>query len=528
MKFKKTRTLSRAKFILLTCFFLQNTICFSQTNSGIQKIIPSINIVIDSSFSAVPVTSNLFGFSVENLFVEIKNTTDSTFVNSLKKINPAVLRWPGGMLSNFYHGNDYGYGLKRNEIAAIYLPYAQQLENQGVFVIQQKLNHPYLQDFLRLVKDLKSKVLITANVLTGSPEELLDQLNFFNDNNIEVVGVELGDEMYINAYRAVFPYPGSYISKIEPFVLLVKKYFPKIKFGVCAAPNPRLSDLYGTSAGEFGYFKAWNDALSKSNFYDAIIIHSFTPIPVISNQPVDSVFRHAVTDAKKTFAKSGMMVQSLDYYHEIFPKLKIWITEWNLAIRSNNSYYLNTLFQSLYISDYMNFLNEFNSRNKNPVELAVFQSLATGGVYNHYGIIDMKSEKEKSPTLVIKRTSWYAFKNMNPGYSGNYFLHSNSLSSNEQIEVYSYRDTTENKLILYWTNFSSKELKIDTLEFNHINYSDKEVTVEYLKGRLQDSFGWTKFSRNSYNTPPIEKTESLKLSDWVFPTYGMGTISIKL
>ena len=382
---------------------------------------------IDSAGAEHPVSSNLFGFSTENLFIEIKNPADTAFTNPLKKINVTVLRWPGGMLSNFYHSTEYGYGLKRNEIAAIYLPFAQQLDNQGVFALQAKTNHSYLQDFLALAQTLKAKVLITANVLTGTPEELLDQLNFFNDNNIEVVGVELGDEMYTNAYRAIFPYPGSYISKAEPFVLLVKKYFPKIKFGVCAAPNPRLSDLDGTSAGEFGYFKAWNDALSKSHFYDAIIIHSYTPIPVISNQPVDSVFQRAVTEAKKTFAKSGMMVQSLDYYHEIFPKLKIWISEWNLAIRSTNSYYLNTLYQSLYISSYLNFLNHFNSMNKNPVELAVFQSLSTGGVFNHYGIIDLKSEKEKASSRIVKRTSWYAFKNLNTLYNNKYFLYQRQL-----------------------------------------------------------------------------------------------------
>ncbi|MEI7801232.1 MAG: hypothetical protein WCI97_01165 [Bacteroidota bacterium] len=528
MNCKLTLTLNRIIFFFLSLLFSQSEICFSQSTTVTPKEIPSFNIKIDSIGAEHAVNSNLLGFSVENLFVEVKNTSDTAFVNPLKKINPVVLRWPGGMLSNFYHCNDYGYGLKRNEIGAIYLPYAQQLENQGVFALQLKENHPYLQDFLKLTESLKAKVLITANILTGTPEELLDQLNYFNDNNVEVVGVELGDEMYTNAYRSVFPYPGSYISKAEPFVQLVKKYFPKIKFGVCAAPNPRLSDLDGTSAGEFGYFKAWNDALSKEDFYDAIIIHSYTPIPVISNQPVDSVFHRAVTEAKKIFAKSGMMVQSLDYYHEIFPKFKIWITEWNLAIRSNNAYYLNTLFQSLYISAYLNFVNHFNSINKNPIELAVFQSLATGGVYNHYGLIDLKSEKEKSSSRIIKRTSWNAFKNLYPLFSGEYYLHPCSISSSERIEMFSYTDTVTHQLLLCWTNFSGKELKIDSLQYNHLEYETNIATVDYLKGKLSDSFGWTKFSRNSYNTPPVEKLESLKLSDWVFPPYAMGIIRIKL
>ena len=526
MKCKPKLILNKIFTLFLLLLVLKSECCFSQAPNGQPTIIQAINISIDSVAGNFAVNPNLKGFSAENLFAEIKNTEDTTFVNQLKKINPTVLRWPGGMLSNFYHSSDNGYGLKKNEIAGIYLQYAQQLETQGIFAAQLKLNHSYSQDFLRLAQKLKAKVLITANILTGTPEELLDQLNFFNDNNIEVVGVELGDEMYLNTYRAVFPYPGSYISKAETFVTAVKKYFPKIKIGACAAPNPRLSDLDGTAAGEFVYFKAWNDALTKSDFYDAIIIHSYTPVQILKNQPVDSVFQRAVIESKKTFSKSGVMVQSLDYYKGIFPKKKMWITEWNLAIRSTNSYFLNTLYQSLYIGSYLNFINNFNRINKYPVEIAVFQSLATGGMYNHFGVIDIKSEKEKAKSAVVKRTAWYAFKNLDKLYSGKYFLH-NSICSDSKLDVFTYHDTTSNTLLLSWMNYSGKEFKIDSLMHQQINYSNSEASFESIIGNLTDSYGWTRFSRNSYNTPPIDKTETKKLSEWVFPPYGMGTIRIK-
>lgn len=506
---------------------LKSGVCFSQTDSSKNfKTIP-IKIAIDSSETNYEVNPSLYGFSTENIFAEIKNVADTSFVNQIKKIKPVVLRWPGGMLSNFYHSSGNGYGLKKNEIAGIYLQYAQQLESQGIFATQARLNHSYQQDFLGLAQKLNTKVLITANILTGTPEELLDQLNYFNDNNIEVAGVELGDEMYMNIYRAVFPYPGSYISKAETFVTAVKKYFPNIKIGACAAPNPRLSDLDGTAAGEFVYFRAWNDALSKSHFFDAVVIHSYTPIQIIPNQSVDSVFQRAIIEEKKTFSKSGVMVQSLDYFIEEFPKSKIWITEWNLAIRSTNSYFLNTLYQAMYIGSYINFINQFNSINKNPVEMAIFQSLATGGVYNHYGVIDLKAEKEKSQSLIIKRTPWYAFKNINQLYSGNYFLHTSSVNTDLKLDVFAYRDTSTNEILLSWMNYSAKEFKIDSLMFKQINYSCSNATIDYLKGNLQDSYGWTRFSRNSYNTAPIEKSEQKKLSDWVFPPFGMGTIRIK-
>ncbi len=499
---------------------------FSQTEVKTSSSAVSIKIKIDTISAVKPVNNNLYGFSTENLFAEIKTPDDSAFFNQVKKINPAVLRWPGGMLANFYHASGNGYGLKKNEIAGIYLQYAQQLEAQGVFATQLRLNHSYQQDFLRLAQKLNSKVLITANILTGTPEELLDQLNFFTDNNIEVAGVELGDEMYLNIYRAIFPYPGSYISKAETFVSVVKKYFPTVKIGACAAPNPRLSDLDGTAAGEFVYFKAWNDALSKSHFFDAVVIHSYTPVQIIPNQPVDSVFQRAIVEEKKTFAKSGVLVQSLDYFREIFPKSKIWITEWNLAIRSTNGYFLNTLYQSLYIGSYLNFINHFNMQNKFPVELAVFQSLATGGIYNQYGVINLKADKEKAASKNVRRTAWYAFKNLNEIYSGKYFFQSCTVDADAKFELNAYRDSVTNDLVLSWMNYSGNEYKIDSISYRDLNFSNSNATINYLKGALTDSYGWTRFSRNSYNTPPTDKSEQKKLSEWVFPPYGMGVIRI--
>ena len=511
--------------------FLSFLILFSvEKNSAQVKDEPlKIKVAIDSLTNKQTVSPLLFGYSTENIFTEIQNTTDSSFVNAVKQMNPQVLRFPGGMLSNFYHSSENGYGLKKNEIAGLYLQLAQQLETQGVFAQQMKTNHPFVQDFLAMVKSTGAKVLITANILTGTPEELVDQINFFHDNNVEIAGVELGDELYLNFYRTVFPYPGSYISKSESFVSLVKKYFPETKIGACAAPNARLSDLEGTSAAEFGYFKAWNDALSKSHFYDAIIIHSYTPVSILENQPVDSIFRRALSEAEKTFAKSGVMVQALDYYREVFPKSKIWITEWNTALRSTKNYFLNTLFQAMYIGSYCNFINQFNSTQKNAVELMSFQSMATGGIYNHYGAIDLKSEKEKSVTgRIMKRTAWYAFKNLYPVYTGNWCYRKINLQPDSRLNLFAYTDTLSRELIISWVNSSGHELKIDSCLLDSLSLTNIKCTVTSLSGGLHQSFGWTRFSRNSYNTPPTEKSEEVFLKDYIFPEHGMGLIKMKL
>ena len=45
---------------------------------------------------------NLYGFATSNTFTYF-NVYDNNFLNKVKKINPQVLRFPGGAVGNFYH-----------------------------------------------------------------------------------------------------------------------------------------------------------------------------------------------------------------------------------------------------------------------------------------------------------------------------------------------------------------------------------------------------------------------------------------
>jgi len=514
--------LTRFNFLSLLILFFNCQSVQSQTNT----VIPC-SLKIDSVSTHQIVSPMMSGFSCENIFLEINNPLDTALLNQLKKLNPAVLRFPGGMLSNFYHPMNNGYGLKKSEIAPINVQYAQQLQLEGVFTKQAAFNHPYLHDFVNFCHALKSKVLVTANILTGTPEELIDELNYFTDNNVEIAGVELGDELYLGIYRQVFPYPGSYLSKTQMFVQMVHKYFPKIKVGMVAAPLARISDLEGTSAADFGYFKSWNDALSKTDLFDAIVIHAYTPVTVLESQPTDSIFRRAASDAEKTFGRNGTMVQAMDYYAEVFPKSPIWISEWNLSLRPNKSYFVNTVLQTIYIGSFLNFLNELNSESSPHVDMAMFQSIATGGVYNHYGAIDYRSEKEKSSTNIVRRTPWYAFKLMTPVFDGRNHVCVSNTPCEIPINFYSYVDTTNSQWLICFMNYSGKEIKIDSLINDSTDWSGKQVSIEYIKGALQNSYGWTRFSRNNYNTAPEAKNETMLLKDFIFPSYGVGIIRIK-
>ena len=57
---------------------------------------------------------NLFGFATSNTFTYC-DIDDSLFINKVNKLNPKILRFPGGAVGNFYHFGKSGYGFDFDE-----------------------------------------------------------------------------------------------------------------------------------------------------------------------------------------------------------------------------------------------------------------------------------------------------------------------------------------------------------------------------------------------------------------------------
>ena len=68
-----------------------------------------------SMASAQNIRENIFGFATSNTFTYC-DASDTLFTNNVSRINPIVLRFPGGAVGNFYHYNGEGYGFDFNEI----------------------------------------------------------------------------------------------------------------------------------------------------------------------------------------------------------------------------------------------------------------------------------------------------------------------------------------------------------------------------------------------------------------------------
>ena len=150
--------------------------------------------------------------------------SDTTFINKVSAINPQVLRFPGGAVGNFYHYGKSGYGFDFIEIDKYhngkFPKRARGLENKRK---RNNDKHDYIDDFIALAKKTCGKAVLVANPFVEDDNDIILMIQKLYDNNIEVVGVELGSELsnrsyFLNGYTI-----DDYISFAQRFSKNIKK-----------------------------------------------------------------------------------------------------------------------------------------------------------------------------------------------------------------------------------------------------------------------------------------------------------------
>jgi alpha-N-arabinofuranosidase len=90
-------------------------------------------------------------------------------IEALRKLNPPVLRWPGGCFADDYHWRD-GVGPRRERPRTVNLWWGQTVEN----------NHFGTHEFLNLCRFLGAEPYIAGNVGSGTPREMRDWVEYCN------------------------------------------------------------------------------------------------------------------------------------------------------------------------------------------------------------------------------------------------------------------------------------------------------------------------------------------------------------
>ena len=337
------------------------------------------------------VKENIFGLATSNTFTYC-DVSDTSFLNKVIAIQPNLLRFPGGAVGNFYHYGGKGYGFDFSEIDQYHdgkMPKrARGLENSRKKKNQQQ---DYIEDFIILAKATNAKAVLAANLFVDN-EDILLIINKLIENNIEVVGVELGSELSNRNYFTKGYTIDEYVIAAKKCSDKIKRKYPNLKTAIVAAPLVNKKNHRHS---------VWNDKLAKLNFYDAIIIHSYAKVTkgndsygqMISEENEGENMKEAFDIYKNRAIDylGNQYPKEVNVYEGIFNK-PIWVTEWNLQISKITG---NTLLQSLFVAQY--FLELLSNPDFSDIELTTYHNL--GG--RDYGGSVFRNNKD---TIEIQST----------------------------------------------------------------------------------------------------------------------------
>ena len=267
-------------------------------------------------------------------------------------------------------------------------------------------NENVIYNVLNYCKSTSSKILFTCNMIDATYAENKKVIETILSGGVEIVGIELGNEMYLNTFQCLkYDSVATYIDTAKMYTANLRKDFPGIKVGIVAAP----SEVIGINPKRLEYYIKWNKAVSKENFYDAYIVHHYMKDKNcdckngFNNPDSLKVKMECHQDALNTELKMWFDSGGIKDYKAMFPNKKMWLTEWS----STNLFkcFGNTQVANLYYAAYQNELVKFGD----DIEFATFHNWLGNGK-----IFPMIAPKGKS---FERRASAYVFEKLQSVFS---------------------------------------------------------------------------------------------------------------
>lgn len=305
-----------------------------------------IGLKLDYSKEQQLYADNLFGLNTGFIWTkEIDKSKD--FVELLKESGNVVLRFPGGGVANNYYPDEVGYG---------YNPKKRPIGFKSIMLYNQTKDRKFniIENFVSLCKQTNAKAIYCANVLDGSVEKMQIVIERLKRENIELIGVELGNEFNMGNYRHVFPNGQIYLDTIQKYIQAIRKNYPDLKIGLVA----EMLDVNKLKDKRSEFMHEWNKKISTADF-DAYIVHSYFPIDD-KQKNFDEIFLKSVDISNPYY--TNYTTKLLEYFNSIDKeqKKKIWITEWGIF----NLYGGNTFLQAASTAQFLNNIIQYNKLNR--------------------------------------------------------------------------------------------------------------------------------------------------------------------
>ncbi len=261
---------------------------------------------------------------------------DSVLAGVMQAIRPPVLRVPAGNTMNLW---DWNAGTVRT---------AEQLRRfgadpdyelaagavAGIEAYLKKMGGPMTAErWAALARKGGSEPLWGINVSTSAPEETRAFLLQLKKAGLPARLFELGNELYLSQHWGKeVPTAGDYVRKAKAHAKEVKAVFPGARVAVCANANDDRTNAPLAKAAPDRFkpapLNAWNAALQRESFYDAVVIHLyFRPNEL---KGLGGVSAQDFVNWANVRCSAFSVDEILAWTGRTFPGRDIWATEWNL------------------------------------------------------------------------------------------------------------------------------------------------------------------------------------------------------
>jgi alpha-N-arabinofuranosidase len=224
----------------------------------------SVSVFPTQVIRAIP--STLYGSNLEwiedgdGVWNASSDTLDTSILGLTQTAGTTLLRFPGGVLSDFYSWRD-GIGPQAGR------PQTLNVAGGSLFA-----NDFGTDEALAFAQGAGGRLLITVNVVTGTPQEAAAWVSYVNTNHHRVDYWELGNESYVNGtveYQAAAAMtPEVYAGRVLAFAQAMRAADPTIKIGAITDENSSVAAVQS--------YPDWTERMLKiaGNAIDFVSVHA--------------------------------------------------------------------------------------------------------------------------------------------------------------------------------------------------------------------------------------------------------------
>jgi alpha-L-arabinofuranosidase len=286
-------------------------LAFSQTAS----------ITVHPSLHTGAVSDSLFGVGVEwtengnRIFDSTSRSNRTNVILALKPLRLSVVRFPGGILADYYHWQDGIGPLDKRPIRQHPIDGTKQENSFGT------------DEYIDFCRSIGAQGVITANYGTGAPSETVAWQHYFMEEKFPIRVWEIGNEIYLTEPRKNASVPGNdqrIFHRADQYARDFPQWFTQLKKADPSAWVGAIAGTWNTS----GENRGWLQQISRTQTHpDFVALHdAFAPLIIrdydYSNAGMRSAAYHAM------FAGALSTADDIRNVKGTLPGTRIAITEY--------------------------------------------------------------------------------------------------------------------------------------------------------------------------------------------------------